>query len=117
MPHWYLSWSILRALFPSILALSCTLLVASRAGALTISVPGNAPTIQAGIVIAAPGDSVVVAPGTYSENLSMRSGITVTGTGSPDITIIDGRLLGPVLSCESVAGWTLAKLTFARGFN
>ena len=82
MPHWYLSWSILRALVPSLLALSFTLLLTSQAGALTINVPGNAPTIQAGIVLAGPGDSVVVAPGTYAENLTMRSGITVTGTGS-----------------------------------
>jgi hypothetical protein len=92
-------------------------LVAFPAGALTIRVPSQAPTIQAGINIAGPGDSVVVAPGTYFENLTMRSNITLTGESTPDATIIDGRLLAPVVSCESVVGFTLSRLTIARGYN
>jgi hypothetical protein len=84
---------------------------------LTIRVPTDAPTIQAGIVLADPGDSVLVAPGTYFENLVMRSGITLTGESTPDVTVVDGRLLGPVMSCESASSFTVARLTLARGFN
>jgi hypothetical protein len=66
--------------------------------ALIIQVPGNQPTIQDGINAAANGDTILVAPGTYRENVHFRKkGITVASrflvTGNPaylDSTIIDG---------------------------
>ena len=50
-----------------------------RASAATLVVPTQYPTIQAAIDAAQPTDDVVVEPGTYSENLTLRSGVDVMG--------------------------------------
>ncbi|MBS1854762.1 MAG: choice-of-anchor D domain-containing protein [Acidobacteria bacterium] len=51
------------------------------------------PTIQAAILSAANGDTVLVLPGTYKEHIDFsRKAITVKSVSGPDITIIDGGL-------------------------
>jgi len=48
----------------------------------TINVPKDQPTIQAGINAASNGDTVLVAPGKYVENINfMGKAITVTSSG------------------------------------
>jgi hypothetical protein len=60
--------------------------------AATIRVPLNAPTIQQAIDIAANGDVVLVAPGTYYENISVQKKlITVKSEQGPELTTIDGQ--------------------------
>ena len=49
------------------------------ARAATLVVPTQFPTIQAAIDAAQPLDQVVVEPGSYSENLTLRTGVNVTG--------------------------------------
>jgi parallel beta helix pectate lyase-like protein len=52
---------------------------------------GDAPTIQAAIDSSAAGDTVLVAPGTYVENINLSGkDILLRSTGGPEVTIIDG---------------------------
>lgn len=75
-----------------------SLFVVLSVGASIIQVPGGQPTIQAGINAAANGDTVLVAPGTYQENIYFRKkGITVASRfilnnnfAEIDSTTIDG---------------------------
>lgn len=70
----------------------------ARAG--VINVPGDQPTIQAGVDAAKTGDEVVVAQGAYVENVNITTpGITVRSTVPSDpavvvATIIDGGGVG-----------------------
>lgn len=48
------------------------LLIASSSNSATIHVPGDQPTIQAGIDVSLDGDTVLVAHGMYEENINFR---------------------------------------------
>jgi hypothetical protein len=74
-----------------------------------ILVPDSASTIQAGIDMASNGDTVLVAPGSYAENvswsgksISLASHYLVTGdTTYIDSTVIDGNQTGTVIRCKT----------------
>ena len=91
------------------------LLAASAATATIIHVPGDQPTIQAGLGAATPGDTVEVACGTYFEHdLVLPSGVILRSTtGLPDCVTIDAQSQGRVLSCSGadnttcIAGFTI----------
>jgi hypothetical protein len=64
-----------------------------------IHIPQDQPTIQAGINVANNGDTVLVAPGTYIENIDFKGkGITVVSASGAKVTIIDGAQKGPVVT-------------------
>jgi hypothetical protein len=72
------------------------------AAAATIDVPADRPTIQAAIVAAVNGDTVLVSAGTYTENLNfMGKAITVKSASGSKYTIVDGNQLGPVVTFVS----------------
>ena len=75
--------------YRGILILAC--LCAGSASAATIKVPADQSTIQAAIDAANNGDTVLVAPGIYNEQLDFKGkAITVTSSSGAADTILDG---------------------------
>jgi len=65
-----------------------------------IQVPGNAPTVQAGINMANNGDTVNIAPGTYPGPINF-GGKSITVQGSGPGVILEGSQNGPVVVFNS----------------
>jgi hypothetical protein len=86
------------------LTLASMLMWSSMAGAATIAVPGDAPTIARGLALARPGDVVLVACGTYREHdLVIPAGVSLwSGSMQPGCVVIDAAGAGRVLVCEGV---------------
>jgi len=76
------------------------LILTGTSAATTIHVPGDHPTIQAGIDAAAPGDTVQVECGTYLEHgIILKGGIVVrSATGDADCVTVDGQQMGSVIA-------------------
>ena len=84
--------TLVSAAFLSIAALGSSL------RAETHEVPAEFPTIQAAIDASVNGDVVLVSPGTYNERILFGGReIEVRSTDGPDVTILDGGDVGPVV--------------------
>jgi hypothetical protein len=89
----------------ALLACVAALGSASAASAAILHVPADLPTIQAGIDAAAEGDTVLVAPGLYFENLSIwYKQISLESEAGADKTIIDGQGLDNTLFLYHLPG-------------
>jgi predicted outer membrane repeat protein len=114
----------------AVIILAAFAALVSPAAARVIPVPDSASTIQAGVDLAANGDTVLVAPGTYYENVSW-SGKSITlashflTTGDTlyiDSTVIDANSVGSVVYCGSgmdttalICGFTLRNGSTGNG--
>jgi hypothetical protein len=92
---WFLRFAVLAS--ATFLAL-CVTTQAQR----STRIPADVLTIQSAIDAASDGDTLLVAPGTYFENLNLRGkAITLQSTGGPSVTILDGRNRAPVVTFSS----------------
>jgi serine protease len=73
---------------------------------MVLTVPAEYETIQAAIYAAGGGDTVLVAAGEYTENVSLQSGITLEGAGV-DVTIIRGQVKFKGGDFSKVTGFTI----------
>ncbi len=87
-------------------------IVIPAAYAATLTVPGDAATIQEAIDAAAPGDTVLVKAGTYAEPLILKSGVSLEGEESG--TIVVGDATHPAVTIEQCEDITLESLTFTQ---
>jgi len=104
-----------RHLLP--LVACATSAAAPIASAVTINVPSaQAPTITIAINIAANGDEILVAPGSYFEALSFNGkALKLRSTAGPEVTILDGlgqfkpvvRLISGEGATTEIEGFTI----------
>lgn len=106
-------------------ALTRTLLLAAIAAvavgdaparAAVLLVPAEHPTAAQALALAAPGDTVLLSPGVYSENLSLPSGVTLRGDGIAETVVLDAGFLGPGLVCSmGASGTRVESITVRQG--
>ena len=95
-----------------------TVAFSATAFAAIIHVPADQPTIQAGINAAANGDTVLVAPGTYTEIINFTGkAITVRSSNGANVTVINGAQKGSVVTFNSgeTAASVLSGFTISGG--
>lgn len=104
------------------IVLAFSLLVSSSLAQATLVVPSATyPTIQSAIAAAINGDTVLVLPGTYQENLDvLGKDIVIRGQGGPALTRVDGSLAAlptVVFSTGSTRAALLEGFTITGGSN
>ena len=90
-----------------------------------ILVPTDHSTIQDAINAARKGDVVMVATGTYPENIVMKEGVLLKGGYSSDfsardislyVTVIDGGQNGPAVLFENISTASIDGFTVTNGY-
>jgi predicted outer membrane repeat protein len=97
---------------PTLLAL----IVFTAAVGRTIIVPDSAATIQAGLAAAGYGDTVLVMPDTWYENIVWPGvdGIVLISAAGPESTVVDAQYAG---TCLTIGSGSLTRQTVVRGFT
>jgi len=99
--------------------LACFLFKTLTALAADLAVPQQYGTIQAAIDAAQAGDTVLVAPGSYFENLSIGKSLNLRSVGGAPSTVIDGGRIAPVLVARGTGAENISVsgLTITNGFH
>lgn len=99
-----------------LLAVATSSLFASPNRALTVCPAGppecDFPAVQPALDVAAPGDQVLLAPGVYTGQLTLRSGVALESTGGRDATVIRAPQ-GPVVTGSGIVSATLRGVTIS----
>ncbi len=90
-----------------------------------INIPDDYPTIQQGIDVAIPGDTILIAPGTYIEELEIEQKdltlgshfLTSGDTTFINNTILDGDSTYHILTCWGPHEIIISGLTFTHGYG
>jgi len=104
----------LRALMPGGNESSSVFASATPIHAITVNGAGNYGTIQAAITAATSGQTVTVQAGSYSENLTLSGGVTLTGV-SPVYTILSAPSGDVITSAVTSTASTVSQLTVTGG--
>ena len=100
---------------PAIVSCLLVLVHASLASAADLLVPSQYSTIQAAVNAAADGDRVLVAPGTYNEQVTINAKqISVIGTQGPAVTKIDRGGAGTTFA---MSGFGAAQIVAVEGIT
>ena len=82
----------------------------------TLEVPSKFATIQSAVNASVDGDTILVAPGIYYENIYIdRTAIHLRSEAGPELTIIDGSNLAQVIKIEAVSSLVIEGFTIQRG--
>lgn len=97
--------------------LAVALVPTSAADAVVVHVPLDHPTLAAAVAATAPGDSVVVAPGTYvTRNVVLDHDLVIRSSGGPDVTTLFGGDERILSTTEAVTGATrIEGFSFRQG--
>jgi hypothetical protein len=98
--------AIMKRIFVLLIGFAALFTTINTASATIINIPSIQPSIQAGIDSASPGDTVLVQPGRYVENIDFKGKDIVVGsmflatqdTSYISNTIIDGHKYGTVVT-------------------
>jgi len=105
----------------TVLGLGLAAGVVANVQALTLCVnPGGTggcySKIQLAVNAASPGDTIIVAAGTYTENVTIGISVTVNGAGS-GLTFVDGNSAGSVFTIGAgTTAVTLTNMTIRDGY-
>lgn len=105
--------------YPIIVCLAVFLFTLPVLEQTTLHVPGDYPSIQRAVNVAVNGDTVLVAPGTYFENIEiLAKQITVKSSHGPQSTVIDGSQNGSVVTIDQGSGpdMSLEGFTIQNGY-
>lgn len=109
---------IISALFIALLIeLSLLLLSFTSAQATTITVCNigcDYATIQSAVNVSSPGDTILVASGRYTDNVTVTVTLNIRGAGALSTTI-DGNMAGSVITVEPNTVVTITGFTITNG--
>lgn len=102
--------ALAQAVSATVQQAGCTAVVPVSSAVL--HVPQDFGTIQEAVDAAQPGDTVLVAPGTYTESIRLRSGVALMGSGAAVTTLDAQGVARTLVDFTDATGVTISGFTF-----